>query len=89
MRTHRDLIVEWGEQQMADDLRTKYSLVHNWKSRNAIPYEYFPNIVVWAPVRGIQGITYDVLFSLQRGVTQPEKSTKPKKNGRRRERTTA
>ena len=89
MRTHRDLIEEWGEQQMADDLGATYALVHNWKNRNAIPYGYFPMLVTFAPLRGLPGLDYGVLFSLHRGPKAPTKSTGSKKNGRRRERTPA
>jgi len=89
MRTHKDLIEAWGEQEMADDLGQYYTLVHNWKTRNAIPYQHWPQLVTRAPMRGLNGITYDLLFSLQRGRMTAEKSTRPKKNGRRPERTTA
>ena len=87
MRTHRDLIVEWGEETMRIDLGVTYTLVHNWKNRNAIPYQYFPAIITRAPLRGIPGVTYELLFSLQRGPIEAEKSTRSKKNASKRERT--
>ena len=87
MRSNRDIIVAWGEQQMADDLGVTYSLIHNWKNRNAIPYQYFPAIITRAPLRGIPGVTYELLFSLQRGPIEAGKSTRSKKNASAKERT--
>ena len=89
MRTHRDLVAAWGIQEMADDLGTKYVVVGSWKHRNSIPHEWFPKIVAMAPVAGFPQITLEFLHSLRRGVITEEKSTKPKKNTRRGERTPA
>jgi len=89
MRTHRDLVSAWGTQEMADDLGTNYGAVASWKQRNSIPYEWFVKITVMAPVAGFPQITLEFLHSLRRGVIKEEKSTKPKKNTRRGERTPA
>ena len=89
MRTHRDLVSAWGTQEMADDLGTNYGAVASWKQRNSIPYEWFVKITVMAPVAGFPQITLEFLHSLRRGVIKEEKSTKPKKNTRRGERTHA
>jgi len=89
MRTHKDLVSEWGTQEMADDLGTTYGVVASWKQRNAIPYEWFVKIVVMAPLAGFPQISLEFLHALQRGPTQNAKSTKPKKNARRGERTPA
>jgi len=89
MRTHKDLVSAWGTQEMADDLGTTYVVVASWKHRNSIPYEWFPRIVAMAPVAGFPQITLEFLHSLRRGVIKEEKSAKPKKNGRKPERTTA
>ena len=89
MRTHEDLIDAWGVSQMAQDMGVSYNLVHSWKHRNVIPYEKFPMLVQWAPLRGIQGITLETLYALHRGATGEKKSTRSKKKARRPERTAA
>jgi len=80
MRTCRDLIDAWPSMDtMAGDLGTTYQNVKLWRHRNAIPYKMFPQIVLMAPVHGVQGVTLELLFALQRGDGPPQKRGRPKK----------
>ena len=90
MKTCRDFIEAWGStSEMAHDLGRPHGSVAAWKSRNAIPHDVFPRLVVLAPTKGLRGITLELLHSLQRGDVLAEKRRRSKKKGSREERTAA
>jgi hypothetical protein len=64
---------------MASDLGRSHGSVAAWKNRNAIPHDVFPQLVVLAPMKGLKGITLELLHSLQRGDAQPAKRAGSKK----------
>ena len=80
MRTHAELIEQWGSlKQFAEDMQAGYPAVANWKHRNSIPAYAFPRIVLMAPRRGLQGITLEFLHALQRGDAPKPKRRRSKK----------
>lgn len=68
MKTHKDLIDAWGGLgPLAEDMDVGYGTVASWSHRNAIPHKFFPMIVVRAPMRGLDGVTLELLYNLKRG----------------------
>lgn len=63
--TFADLINEWPNAvALAEDLGVKEVTARAWKTRGAIPAEYWTDIVVAAEARKIEGITLELLAGL-------------------------
>ena len=88
MKTCSDLIGAYGIQEMADDIGTTYNTITSYRARNMLPHKYFPIIVMRAPMRGLNGITYELLFSLRRGRTPGEKMKRTKRSSSKERRIT-
>ncbi len=68
MNTFQDLISAFGGPEgFAKAIGVRVEHARQMVCRNAITHTLWPKIVAQAPSNGVEGVTYDLLFSLESG----------------------
>ena len=87
MNTPYELIMAFGgAEPFAEALGIKEDAVRQMLCRNSIATKFWPRIIARAPACGVSGVTYDLLFSLERGraarpADAPTRNRKPRSGG--------
>jgi len=72
MKTFRDVIDRWPSlQAFADDLGVAYVTAQVMRHRNSISSRRWQRVVECAVVRGIEGVSYEVLAAIKAGNLPP------------------